>query len=253
MKMLADIRLLFLRLFLQYLKNPVFVFVNLLTPVMYLALFMPLLNELPGPGLNSDEVIQVFLPGVISLLFASAGLFSVYPTIFELKGGLIERLRVTPASRFALLISPILMWNVWTLLSSVAILVVSTFFGFSVHLTGLLIFSLLLVMVLTIFAAWVTALAIRMNGDIPSISGVISGINLPIVLLAGVLLPLSLAPDWVRILAHINPLYYVVEAGRDLSTGQLMTFDVLLAFSVLVPLTILVLWRSTRVYREAVA
>lgn len=219
MKTLHDIRLLFLRPFLQYARNPMFLFINITTPIMYLVLFMPLLKKLSGPGFSAAGVVQLFLPGIIALLFATAGLFSVYPTIFELKGGLIERLRVTPASRFALLIGPILMWNVWTLVSSAIIIALSVLFGFHIHLAGLLLFALLLVMLLTIFDAWVTAIAIQLKGEITSISGIVSGLNLPILLTAGVMLPLSLAPAWIRTLAHLNPLYYAVEAGRDLSAG----------------------------------
>jgi ABC-2 type transport system permease protein len=214
---------------------------------------MPLLKKLSGPGFSSSDVVQIFLPGIIALLFAMAGLFSVYPTIFDLKGGLIERLRVTPASRFALLMGPILMWDAWTLISSAVIVVLSILFGFHIHVIGLLIFAVLLVLMLTIFSAWGTAIAIILKGDIQSISGVVTGLNLPILLLAGVMLPLSLAPGWMRTLAHINPLYYVVEAGRDLADGHITTHNVGIAFAVLVPLTALVVWWATRVYQKAVA
>ncbi len=253
MKTISDIRSLFLRPFLQYLRNPVFIFVNMITPILYLLLFMPLLKNLSGPGFNPSDVVQSFLPGIIGLLFAIAGLFSVYPTIFELKKGLIERLRVTPASRFALLIAPILMWNAWTLISSTIIVAISTLFGFHIYPAGLLIFAVLLVLLLTIFASLGTAITIIMKGEITSISSVISGLNLPILLLAGVMLPLSLAPSWIRILAHMNPLYYVVEAGRELAAGHISTHTTGVALVVLLPLTLLVLWWATRVYKKAVA
>lgn len=253
MKMLSDIRLMFLRPFMQYLRSPMFLLVNLTTPILYLVLFMPLLKKLSGPGFSSGDVVQLFVPGIIALLFVMAGLFSVFPTIFELNKGLIERFRVTPASRFSLLIGPILMWNAWTLISSSIIVALSVLFGFHIYIVGLLIFAVLLVLMLTIFAAWATAIAILMKGDITSISGIISGLNLPILLLARVMLPLSLAPSWMRTLAHINPLYYVVEAGRDLSSGRITTYNVGLAFAVIVPLTFIVLLWATRVYQKAVA
>lgn len=110
MKTLRDSGLSFARPFLQNLRNPSFVVVSLSTPLMYLLLFMPLLKKLSGPGFASGHVIQTFLPGIIALLFVAAGTGSVFPTVFDLKKGLIERLRVTPTSRFALLIGPILSW-----------------------------------------------------------------------------------------------------------------------------------------------
>ena len=253
MKMLRDIGLLFARPFLQSLHNPAFVIVNLSTPVMYLVLFMPLLKRLSGPGFGAGHVIQVFLPGIIALLFVAAGTGSVFPTIFELKRGLIERLRVTPTSRFGLLVGPILSWAAWTLISSAVIVALSVPFGFHIHPAGLAVFAVLLVLLLTTFAAWVTAMAVLMKGEITSISGIVVGLNLPIILLGGVMLPLALAPGWLRALAHIDPLYYAVQAGRDLAAGAITTHAVVAAFAVLVPLTALVLWWATQVYRRAVA
>ncbi len=45
-----------------------------------------------------------------------------------------------------------------------------------------------------------------------------SGDRFPVALtlLAGVLLPLSLGPKWLQIIAYVNPMYYVVEAARVL-------------------------------------
>lgn len=72
-------------------------------------------------------------------------------------------------------------------------------------------------------------------------------------LLSGVLLPISLGPNWLQILAHINPMYYVVEASRLLASGVYVDQQIWLAFIIMIPLTIIVLWWSTRVYGKIVA
>jgi ABC-2 type transport system permease protein len=148
---------------------------------------------------------------------------------------------------------PILSWVAWTLISSALIVVLSVPFGFHVHVAGLALFAVLLVLLLTVFAAWVTAMAVLMGGEITSISGIVVGLNLPIILLGGVMLPLSLAPGWLQALAHVDPLYYAVEAGRDLAAGSIATTAVGVAFAVMTPLALGVLWWATRVYRKAVA
>jgi len=68
-----------------------------------------------------------------------------------------------------------------------------------------------------------------------------------------VLLPISLGPAWMRVLAHFNPLYYLVSASRVLAAGTLTGPAVWQAFAVLVPLCALVLAWATRVFRRAVA
>lgn|GEM_PF-5440925 len=46
----------------------------------------------------------------------------------------------------------------------------------------------------------------------------------------------------MRLIAYLNPLYYVVEAGRALGVGQLGIWPVKLAFIVLVLLCVAVVW-----------
>ena len=72
-------------------------------------------------------------------------------------------------------------------------------------------------------------------------------------LLAGVLLPIALGPLWIRVLAHFNPLYYLVAASRVLAAGKFSGPHVWQAFAVLIPLCALVLAWATRVFQRAVA
>jgi len=68
-----------------------------------------------------------------------------------------------------------------------------------------------------------------------------------------VLLPISLAPSFVQVLAHFNPLYYAVQASRELAGGTLSNPAVWQAFAVLVPLCALVVTWATRIVRDAIA
>jgi len=110
----------------------------------------------------------------------------------------------------------------------------------------------LLWLLATLMGAFSTATAL-VTKEISNFAAIINGINLPILLLAGVLLPISLGPLWLRVLAHLNPLYYLVAAARSLAVGYIATAVVWQAFAVLVPLCVVVLAWATRVFRRAVA
>jgi ABC-2 type transport system permease protein len=125
-------------------------------------------------------------------------------------------------------------------------------FGFSVHWAGLAVLAVLLALLLTIMAAFAIATAL-ITKDISGFAAIVNGINLPVLLLAGVLLPISLGPAWMRVLAHFNPLYYMVQASRVLAGGTVAAAAVWQAFAVLVPLCALVLAWATSVFRRAVA
>ena len=64
---------------------------------------------------------------------------------------------------------------------------------------------------------------------------------------------MALAPGWMRVLAHLNPLYYAVQAARALSAGMLMNWTVLSGFLVLVALTMITITWATRAYQTAMA
>jgi ABC-2 type transport system permease protein len=248
MKTVRDVGLLFQRYIVQLLRNPIWVIVGFSTPILYLALFTPLLRSVVPGG----HVLNLFLPGILALLAFASGVGAGFSTIFELQGGVIERLRVTPASRFAILTGPILAGMVMMFVFDAVVVAVGAGFGFSVHWAGLAVLAVLLGLLMIILAASSIATAL-LTKQIRSFAAIANGINLPVLLLAGVLLPISLGPAWIRVLAHFNPLYYLVDAARVLASGTLSGTAVWQAAAVLVPLCALVLTWATGVTRRAVS
>jgi ABC-2 type transport system permease protein len=252
MRTLEETGLTFKRQALQMIRNPVWVFVGFSTPLLYLLLFTPLLKGVPGVGHSTGEVLDAFLPGIMSLLAFSSGASAGFATIFELQSGVTERFRVTPASRLAILLGPILFGMAAMFTFDLVLVTVGAAFGFSVHAMGLLVLAVLLGLLMVMMAAFSTALALTTK-DISSFAAVINGINLPVILLAGVLLPIALGPSWLKFVGHLDPLYYLVVASRHLAAGVLSGPATWQAFAVLVPLTLLTLWWATSVFRKAVA
>jgi ABC-2 type transport system permease protein len=250
MKLARDIGLLFQRQFVQLLRNPVWLVVGLSTPVLYLALFTPLLKSVAH--LPAEAVLALFLPGILSLLAFSSGVSAGFSTIFELQAGVIERLRVTPASRFAILTGPILANMALMFVFDAVLVAVGAGFGFPVHWGGLLLLAVMLGLLMTVTSAFSVATAL-MTKEISGFAAIVNGINLPILLLAGVLLPISIGPAWMRVLAHFNPLYYLVDASRVLAAGTLTGTAVWEGALVLMALCAVVLSWATNVVRRAVS
>jgi ABC-2 type transport system permease protein len=250
MKIARDIGLLFQRQLTQQLRNPVWLVVGFSTPVLYLALFTPLLKH--AASLPGSAVLQLFLPGILALLAFSSGVSAGFSTIFELQGGVIERLRVTPASRFAILTGPILSSMVMMFAFDGLVVAVGAGLGFAVHWAGIAVLAVMLGLLMVVTSAFSIATAL-ITKEISGFAAIVNGINLPVLLLAGVLLPISFGPTWMRVLAHFNPLYYLVEAARALASGTLTGTAVWQGAAVLVPLCAVVLAWATSVVRKAVS
>ena len=251
MRTLKDTGLLFQRHFTQQLRNPVWLFVGLSSPVLYLALFTPLLKHFTRTG-STGAVLDIFFPGILALLAFASGTAQGFGTIFELRAGVIERLRVTPASRLAILAGPLVSAMTFMFFFDAIAVAVAYGFGFQIHWGGLLVLAVLIGVFMVMMSAWSVAMALTTK-EIDAFASVMNGLNLPALLLAGVLLPISLGPAWMRVVAHFDPLYYVVEGARALGAGAFSNDHVWQAFAVTVPLCALVLGWATSVFRKAVA
>ena len=252
MKILIETSLFCRRKIKENLRQPVWIASDLMTPLLYIFLFSPLLKNMNSPPLTTAEVLNGFVPGILALLAFSTGMSSGWTIIWELQSGVIERLRVTPASRFSILMGAVVADIVYFLAPAVLVIVISSFLGFSIHAVGLVVLLLLLCLLVTAVSAWTVSIALILKQS-SSLAAVVTVLHLPLTLLSGVLLPLSLGPDWLRAIAHVNPMYYTVEASRVLTKGVITGPETITAFAVMIPLTIVVLWWGTSVYRKAVA
>jgi ABC-2 type transport system permease protein len=245
--------LFFRRKLLETLRQPVWIITGLTTPVLYLALFAPLLRSLAGgPAFPPGQVLEVFVPGVLVLIAFGAGMGAGWPVIWELESGVIERLRVTPASRLALLLGTVLRDIVMFAVPGLVVVAVAAAFGYHVHWAGLGPLFALLALLTAACSATSTALGLKLR-QIGSLAAVVTGAQLPLTLLAGILLPLSLGPAWLRALGHANPLYYAVQAARSLAGGSLGSGTVAAGFAVTGGVAVLAVCWGTRAYRRAMA
>ncbi|WP_433190536.1 ABC transporter permease [Actinoallomurus sp. CA-150999] len=187
---------------------------GVLQPVLNLALFGPLL----GTYLGHDSW-QIFVPGVlIQLSLLSAGLAG-FGIVFDARFGVLERLRVTPASRLALLLGRVLTNTVVLLGQAVIVIAVGVAFGFRVPLAGLLIGLALLVPLAAGLAAlsYAFALTLRRQELFAPLS---SSVVVPLLLLSGALLPMSAAPGWLDAVSRATPFRYGVEGLRAAFAGH---------------------------------
>ena len=238
-------------------RQPVWLASGLMTPLLYLALFSPLLKgfsaTLAGtPGYAGGSIIDGFMPGLLVLFAFGSGMGAGWVVIDELNAGVIERFRVCPIPRGAILAGTMVKDTLMFWASSVVVVAVAAIFGFTIHLAGLLATLVLIGLLTAAISAFSATVGLKLK-QIGSLAAVITGLQLPMTLLSGVLLPMSLGPTWLRVLAHLNPMYYATEAARYLCAGQFGAPAVWVGYGVIVGvLAVTVVW-GQRVYGKAVA
>ncbi len=253
MKLLRDTWLVFGRYLGLLLRNPAWVAIGVIQPVLYLVLFAPLLKSIASTrGFPPGGAYNVFVPGLLIQLglFGAAGVgFSL---IAELRYGVIERLRVTPVSRLALLLGRALRDIMSLLVQSVILIVLSLPFGLTIHFGGVLIVLALVGLIGLAMASISYACALWLRSE-DAFAPLIFTATLPILLLSGVLLPLTLAPDWLRAIAAANPLAYAVDAARAVFNDHLGDVSVVKGVAIMALLALLAIGVAARQFGRAVA
>ncbi|MEU0518710.1 ABC transporter permease [Streptosporangium sp. NPDC006007] len=229
-------------------RNPVWPLFGILQPVLYLLLFAPLLTTTTKGG-TLIEALQMFTPGTMMMIALFGSMFAGFTMINETRNGVLERLAVSQAWRPAIILGRVIKDMLVLVLQALLVMGVAVLMGLRLSLATVLL-MLLLMAATGLFAASVSyglALAVRDEGGM---SQIVQFFALPLTLLAGMLLPVSLGPAWMQTAAKFNPLYYSVEAGRSLFAGRLSDGTIPVAFGLFIVLGTLALVWSVRSLRK---
>jgi ABC-2 type transport system permease protein len=250
-KLLRDTGVVFGRSFGQTVRNPIWVFVTLMQPLFYLFLFAPLLKKVTtAQGFPEGGAYNVFVPGLLVQLALFGTIFVGFAIIAEMRYGVIERLQVTPISRAALLFGRVMRDLVALAVQIVIIIVVAIPFGLDVSARNALVAIALFVLIGITFSSLSYTLGLKLKTE-DALAPFLNAVVLPLLLLSGILLPMSLAPSWLQHVADVNPVSHVVDASRALFNGDLTSTAVLRGTLVGVGMTVLSVWAGVRAFRRA--
>jgi ABC-2 type transport system permease protein len=214
MKLIRDTWMVFSRQMTLVLRNPVWLIVGVMQPLYFLLLFGPLLKN--ALHTSSEEAYRFFVPGLLVQLAMFGTLFVGFGLIAELRAGVIERMRVTPVSRLSLLLGRSGR-DVVTLLTQAALLTaLSVPFGLKVRVGDLVLAFALLGLIALMLSAVSYALALKLRSE-DALAPLINAVSMPILLLSGILLPLS---GWLKTVGDYNPFTYAVDGARALFNGH---------------------------------
>jgi len=249
----TDFRLLFIRSVKGSLRNPVWLFLGLFQPALYLLLFAPLLQGLGSiPGFPAGGAYAVFTPGLLVMIALFGTAYAGFGLVDQIRAGVVERLLVTPASRLAILLGYVMRDVVVLLIQSCVIIAIALPMGLSVSLPGLLVTFAMMVLTGTLMASCSYALALILKRE-DSLASVLNTVATPLLLLSGITLPLTLAPKIIRSLASVNPFAYEVTASRSLFVGNFADSAIKVGIVFLASLALLAFIWAARSFRKGTA
>ncbi|WP_369262214.1 ABC transporter permease [Streptomyces sp. R35] len=246
--LLHDTALIFGRYARQTLRSKFQLLFGVLMPLLYLLFFGPLLTGLPLGSRGSSW--QILVPGLLLQLGLFGAAFAGFTIIIEKNQGIVERMRVTPVSRLALLLGRVLRDAAVFVFQAVLLVLAAVAMGLRAPLAGILIGFAFVALLTLSLASLSYALAMKVRTP-QEFGPAINALTMPSMLLSGLMLPMTLAPGWLDVLSHFMPLRYLVDAVRDAYVGSYATAHMLYGALVALGFTVLAVTVGTRVFRKA--
>jgi ABC-2 type transport system permease protein len=252
MKLVRDTWLIFRRSLVLTLRQPTWIVFGMMVPVLYLVLFGPLLEGAIADAGGTANAFNWFVPGLIVQIAIFGTAFGGFGLIAEMRSGVVERMRVTPISRAAMLLGRSLRDVVILMFQAAIMIVLAIPFGLSVDLPSVLaVLGLLLLIGLSVAPLSYAAALILKSED--AFAPLINAIALPLLLLSGILLPMALAPDWLQFLSTINPLTHAVDAARALFNADWGNPDIRIGVLITSIFAVFAIWVGSRAFSRSVA
>ncbi|WP_369273428.1 ABC transporter permease [Streptomyces sp. R11] len=246
--LLNDTALIYGRYLRQSLRSRFALLFGVLMPLLYLLFFGPLLTDLPLGGEGSSW--QVLVPGLLLQLGLFGASFAGFSIIIEKGQGVVERMRVTPVSRLALLLGRVLRDATVFVFQAVLLVLAALVMGLRAPLPGVLIGFAFVGLLTVSLASLSYALAMKVRTP-QEFGPAINAMTMPMMLLSGLMLPMTLGPRWLDVLSHFVPFRYLVDAVRDAYIGSYATTPMLYGVLVAVAFAGLAVTVGTRVFRTA--
>jgi ABC-2 type transport system permease protein len=232
------------------LRNPAWVLIGVMQPVLYLVLFGPLLKPLVTsfPG-APDNAYTFLVPGLLVQLGMFGAFFAGFGLIGEWREGVVEAERVTPASRTALLVGRLARDMGQLFVQALILIGLGYLMGMRASIGGVVIGVVLTLLVGGACAAASNALALTTKSE-DVMAPVINMVMMPVLLLSGILLPMTLGPEWLQHLSDFMPFKWIVDAVRDSFAGDVLTSTMFWGTTWALALFALAVWWGTSVFRK---
>ncbi len=251
--MLHDTWLIFRRDIMAALRNPTWVMIGIMQPLLYLFLFGPLMvKAMTAQGMTEVDGWMLLTPALIAQLALFGSSFVGFALLAEYRSGVVERFRVTPVSRAALLLGKVLANALQAVVQSLLIIALAYLaFDLNAPFGGVLLSMVIVFLLAVSLASCSYALALTLKSE-ETFPALLNAVLIPLLLLSGILLPIveGKAPPWLYTVSQINPFRHVVDVERNTFKGD-FTMDALFTGSVVVlVMAVLSVWWGTRTFQR---
>jgi ABC-2 type transport system permease protein len=239
-----------LRYIRALLRQPAFIVITLIQPVIWLLLFGALFKSVTEiPGFHGGSYIAFLAPGVVVMLAVSSAGWTGMGFIEDMTSGVMDRTLAAPVWRGALNLGSVAQAVLTIVIQSLLIVGLALALGahFPGGVGGVAILVLVGALLGAVFASLSNGVALLARQR-EALIGAVSFVLLPLTFLSSALMQRSLEPSWIRTVSRYNPVNWAAEAGRSAALGHINWGLVATRIGYLVALLIVAAWFATRAF-----
>ncbi len=237
---LYDTYTIFWRELKRYKKSRSGVLIRLIQPVIWIIVIgntfsgtQPLIQSVGFEG----KYIEFMAPGVIILTAIFTSIFGGVNTLWDRRYGFMNKALSSPISRSSIALGK--MSAISLIAALQASLIIGIALAIGVNFPNPIMIAPIMVIVI-LFSLGFSGISVIVAATAKSQEtfwGMINFLGMPLFMLSPALFPLELLPDWLAVIAKLNPVTYTILLVRELMTGVseggipiILSLGVLVAF-----------------------
>jgi len=232
-----------------FVKQPAFLVVTLIQPVIWLFLFGNLFRRIVDlPGFGAGNYIEYLVPGIVVMTAVSSSMWSGMGVLEEIDRGTMNRFLVTPARRGAVLEAVVVEQTLSVTVQSTAIVLLGLAAGARYPAGGVLLLIAAGALLGVVFSSLsnIAGMLVRQR---ETIIGLNTLLLLPLTFLSSSFMAPALMPAWMRGAARGNPVNWALETCRSALAGSVDWPRTLAYGGGLLALALTLVWLSTRTFK----
>lgn len=245
------------RHFRNLLRQPAWILISLVQPVVWLLLYGALFRRIVEiPGFGAASYIDFLTPGIVVMTCLFSAGWSGMDLIEDIDRGVIDRFLVSPASRSSIIAGRLLQGALVGVIQSVIIVVLGLIIGaeYPGGVLGIAALTVASVLLGTAVGALSNAIGV-LSRNVETMVAVSNFVLLPLTFMSSVFMARALMPGWMQSIATYNPVEWAVNAGREALVASPDWGLVLSRIGWLLVFTLVCGWLATaafRVYQKSI-
>jgi ABC-2 type transport system permease protein len=201
----------------KLIRDPTELISRAVQPILWLVIFGQVLSHSRGIDTGKVSYLAFMTPGILAQSVLFSAIFYGIAVIWERDLGIVHKLLVSPASRASLIVGKAISADFRGLVQTVVIVLIALALGVPIRFEPGAMAGVVLVVTLgsAIFATFslIIACVVKTRERFMGIGQVLT---MPLFFASNAIYPLEMMPPWLRVIANVNPLTYVVDALRGL-------------------------------------